>query len=61
MIGGNPLGGYSREDIRIGFDILDYSQRLSYRRCARIDTVMEELQQNLKTMCQKIETLVERL
>ena len=30
-------------------------------RSARIETVMEELQQNLKTMCQKIETLVERL
>ncbi len=43
------------------FDILDYGQRLSYRRSARIETVMEELQQNLKTMCQKIETLVERL
>ena len=43
------------------FDILDHGQRLSYRRSARTETVMEELQQNLKTMCQKIETLVERL
>ena len=50
-----------RASLGIRFDILDYDQRLSYRRSARIETAMEELQQNLKTMCQKIETLVERL